>query len=309
MTLYELLGVDPGASAAEIQRAWREQVKRFHPDAHPGAPEAVREQLNRQVAEINAAYEVLRDPETRAAYDRSLEEFEADVDTASARRPPGPDNCWVCGASPAANVRFRQESGRLVSRVRRWMDGPFCRTCGTAVFRELTNRTLITGWWGVISFFVNFVTIIENFDAYRVIQRLPPPRPDPSVASLLAEPLDVGKPLVRRAGVWIAAAFFVTMAIAGSIDDKPATTEAPSITYTYRSAPRTYTYRPAPRTEVIDVGSCVDLTSRRAVRCDIPHDGYVVDVVTTRDECPSNADYSAVRSDGRVVCIVSDEGP
>jgi curved DNA-binding protein CbpA len=67
-TLYDVLGVRPNDDGAECKRAFRMAVKTCHPDIHAGNPDApVR---FRQVVK---AYEVLRDPETRAAYDRLLE--------------------------------------------------------------------------------------------------------------------------------------------------------------------------------------------------------------------------------------------
>jgi molecular chaperone DnaJ len=63
--LYELLGVRPDASEEEIKRAYRRRAREYHPDANGGDPE-----LEAKFKEISFAYEVLRDPERRARYDR-----------------------------------------------------------------------------------------------------------------------------------------------------------------------------------------------------------------------------------------------
>jgi len=65
---YAVLGVSRGASDAEIKAAYREQVAKYHPDRHSGNP--LEELAAAKMAEINRAYEILSDPERRAAYDR-----------------------------------------------------------------------------------------------------------------------------------------------------------------------------------------------------------------------------------------------
>jgi molecular chaperone DnaJ len=68
-THYERLGVAPHASHEEIQRAYRRLARAFHPDANPTAPSA---EARAAMVEINAAWEVLGDPERRRAYDRAI---------------------------------------------------------------------------------------------------------------------------------------------------------------------------------------------------------------------------------------------
>ncbi len=62
--LYDRLGVPPTASAEEIRRAYRREAVRAHPDT--GGADVVR------MVALNDAWRVLREPASRARYDRSL---------------------------------------------------------------------------------------------------------------------------------------------------------------------------------------------------------------------------------------------
>jgi len=62
---YETLALERTAGDAEIKAAFRKQAMQCHPDRNPGDKEA-----EHKFKEINEAYEVLKDPNKRAAYDR-----------------------------------------------------------------------------------------------------------------------------------------------------------------------------------------------------------------------------------------------
>ena len=62
---YGVLGVERGASDDDIKKAYRKLAMTYHPDRNNGSKDA-----EEKFKEITEAYDVLRDPQKRAAYDR-----------------------------------------------------------------------------------------------------------------------------------------------------------------------------------------------------------------------------------------------
>ncbi|WP_444926377.1 DnaJ C-terminal domain-containing protein [Microbulbifer sp. TRSA002] len=75
---YKILGLDRSADQAQIKRAYRKLARKYHPDV------SKEEGAEEHFKEVNEAYEVLKDPEKRAAYDQLGSGFQSGQDF----RPP-----------------------------------------------------------------------------------------------------------------------------------------------------------------------------------------------------------------------------
>ncbi len=89
---YEALGVSEDATPEEIKAAHRKMIRDYHPDQFDASEkEWIRTEAARHTRVANAAYDVLKNPETRAAYDRELSLM---------REPAGDESDWVTEPEP-----------------------------------------------------------------------------------------------------------------------------------------------------------------------------------------------------------------
>lgn len=124
---YSILGVSANASASEIKRAFRKLAILYHPDKNP-SPEA-----KPRFHEINEAYDVLGDPQKRAAYDHQLANplatlFNEPVSThpdpayrrQERRRPapaPGPSQSYILMRDSLKYVLWVSRIGLIVTTL------------------------------------------------------------------------------------------------------------------------------------------------------------------------------------------------
>ena len=95
---YQVLGVGRGAGADELKRAYRKLARKFHPDV------SKEKNAENRFKEVQEAYEVLRDPEKRAAYDQ----LGRDYRPGQQFRPP-PD--WSQRFGHSGGQRFSELNG------------------------------------------------------------------------------------------------------------------------------------------------------------------------------------------------------
>ncbi|GIE92320.1 hypothetical protein [Actinoplanes regularis] len=110
-------------------------------------------------------------------------------------------SCRFCGSIPAVETKFRGHQGMVV--VMRFLSnsGPFCRDCGLGVFRHMTSRTLVQGWYGYGSFIITPITVIMNLFRRGSVANLPAPQPNPYGPS--RPPMDPGPRLLERPLTWV----------------------------------------------------------------------------------------------------------
>lgn len=144
---YKTLGVSRDASPADIQKAYRDLARKFHPDLNPDDTTA-----KQKFQAVQAAFDVLGDPKKRELYDRYGSSFEG---AAAGGRRPGQTRSWSpgggaedfdfsqffgerFGGDPAggfADIFSQFRSGRPASQGRKAR--PSARTRGTDIQYEV----------------------------------------------------------------------------------------------------------------------------------------------------------------------------
>lgn len=209
---YAVLGVRPDCTQEELKRAHRRLIRRHHPDLQPPAARA---QATRHVQELNIAYGLVRDPDTRASYDElrreAMRSGVADLDAAAAaawRRLSADAGRWA-GRWWRRNRRLARRAGwraqrtglDLIGRIR-WLV-----TCALWTFGGLTAALLAQDFAGVDGPFTLLIgglggLVVGNRLGWRARLRTAglevPARPTAVAALLLA--LGVA---ALVAGVWV----------------------------------------------------------------------------------------------------------
>jgi molecular chaperone DnaJ len=100
---YDLLGVGRDADGDAVKKAYRSLAKKHHPDSNPGNPDS-----ERRFKEISEAYEVLKDEQRRAAYDRY---GHAAFENGGGRGGPGPGFDFGAGFADIFDEMFGEFVG------------------------------------------------------------------------------------------------------------------------------------------------------------------------------------------------------
>ncbi|WP_329218721.1 hypothetical protein OG352_20285 [Streptomyces sp. NBC_01485] len=123
--------------------------------------------------------------------------------------------CRICTAQPAsADIEIRQHTGLILAMRTAKVEGPLCRTCATAIHRDMTAKTLAAGWFSVLSLFLLcWLTLAWNLYTHFKITKLPHPTPTPTT-------LTPGKPIFQRplayVGITLVASWLVVLIVSAA---------------------------------------------------------------------------------------------
>jgi hypothetical protein len=125
-TLYEVLQVDRRAEPEVLEAAYRRLARMYHPDV------SSRSGADQRMKEINAAYDVLRDRDRRAVYDRELAEAAARKGVSHAE--PETNERWEPAASPSSTALLacREHAGTAAIGT--------CEECGAGLCSQCFDR-------------------------------------------------------------------------------------------------------------------------------------------------------------------------
>jgi hypothetical protein len=83
--------------------------------------------------------------------------------------------CQICGRRPATELTIRRHVGMIVLQKFVRFRGTLCRDHGAAMSKEFLRKTLVEGWWGLISVFANFYAVYTDLAALSKANKLGPP--------------------------------------------------------------------------------------------------------------------------------------
>ena len=111
LDFYKVLGVSEAATMADIKLAYRNLAKQVHPDSQ------TQDANHERITEVNAAYEVLKDPKRRKAYDASRNNFNSEF-------LQDLESNWnkTAERTKASQDKYRQQRGRDTDlQLKEWL--------------------------------------------------------------------------------------------------------------------------------------------------------------------------------------------
>lgn len=168
---YDILELNSDVSQERIREQYRLLLHAWHPDKFPTQEQ--KRKAEEKIKEINEAYEVLGDPDKRKQYDYKInnpnpvnQEKKSPVDRETPENKTYDrevDICQSCGQlAEVRQVKLYQNIGLLFRRLTKHVEGHLCKACINYYFWQFTGKTMLFGWWGLISFFVTPLIFFNN---------------------------------------------------------------------------------------------------------------------------------------------------
>ena len=187
--------------------------------------------------------------------------------------------CQQCGSVPALPVKFGRVTGLILMFRLHKVEFAACRSCALSVGRAQQSKTMMTGWWGFISFFCNIWYVLRNALSLLRVSKLAAP------AGGVSTPLDPGRSALLRLGPLVTVLFFgAWIAIATASED-----------------PATWSNGSCVSVSVDEVGE--EIAEPTHCRND-GRDIRIVSAVRSADQCPAKSDaFVTVESSNMVYCV------
>lgn len=132
-SLYDILGVTPSASPAQIKAGYRKAAMRWHPDRNPDNKEVA----ERRFKELGHAYSVLSDPVKRREYDESMQRPDGTAHDAAAADEQSADDVFL-----QAMVEFAMQLARRGYNVDVLFGALISQGCPERVARLIADRVV-----------------------------------------------------------------------------------------------------------------------------------------------------------------------
>ncbi len=210
---YDILELAPSATQEQIKSQYRLLIHAWHPDRF--SKDEWKKIAEEKCKVFNEAYSVLSDFVKRKQYDYQ-QGYEADekVNTEKSNnakstqytnytpprktenssppkteppisKPPTSEQPHYCESCGIVTHRLRKVSFHENRRTWFWrttytISGNFCKNCIDYYFWDFTGRTMLLGWWGVISFFVNIYFVLNNVFQFLLTRDLDIPDNSPA---------------------------------------------------------------------------------------------------------------------------------
>ena len=83
--------------------------------------------------------------------------------------------CAICGKVPAQTLPIRRHVGMILLAQFVKVESPLCRDHGVETTKAFLKKSIVQGWWGVISAFVNVFVVVSDLAVLRSYRRLGTP--------------------------------------------------------------------------------------------------------------------------------------